>query len=269
MPMSIDHDWWRNCEFGPDDPEIPAIDAMESAIAPLDDETATIRRYITALELCHHKAERHVELLVGAIGAGRLRKIRRGRGARHPREELCQRCTDVLAAWCSGSLGEAAGIEIAGIAAKKLVSYIGVRTRLKVWQVERICDKFRSFLSPTLNYVEMVDHPGHYHPGRYGATYGYHAEFRELTMQTIIHDTQDGQDTEISLASAIDHLQPCNWSFVQNLAIVLRAIGGDCFPETPLAAHARNLELSPIRQRMNVVANALRSFCKGATGPRT
>jgi hypothetical protein len=56
-------------------------------------------------------------------------------------------------------------------------------------------------------------------------------------------------------------LWPCHWRFVENLRIVLDAIGGKLNPETPFAACGRNITLLPNRDRMEVVANTLRAFC--------
>ena len=78
-------------------------------------------------------------------------------------------------------------------------------------------------------------------------------------MQTRIHDTVDGQAAEISLAVAIDLMFPCNWSFVDNLEIVLGAIGGELQSTRPLAACARNIRNAPIRERMRTVCRTLQS----------
>jgi len=87
-------------------------------------------------------------------------------------------------------------------------------------------------------------------------------------MQTVVHDTVDGQDAEVTLASAIDSLEPCHWNFVGNLVIILKAIGGDLFPKKPFAVCARNIKLTPIRGRMKIVSNALRAFCEGEDMPK-
>jgi len=232
------------------------IDTLEDSIPPLDDQTTKIRRLITSLELCHHKAERHVEVIIEAIGSGGTSK---GPGTRpprqrHPIEDLWQNCYDVLSKWCSGSTDEAVHLDVGGVQASELMAFIGDPTPLKVWQVQRIMDKVRSFLEPSFRYVEMVE---------YGEHYREHTEFRDLTMRTLIHDTKDGKDAEITLASAIDHLEPCHWNFVGNLVIVLNAIGGDLFPKEPFAACGRNIKLTPIRDRMKIVSNTLKAFCEG------
>ena len=78
----------------------------------------------------------------------------------------------------------------------------------------------------------------------------------------------DGAPAEFSLADAIDHLEPCNWNFPENLLLVLRAINGNLKPHAPFAVHGRNLRLNPIAGRMRVVAATLREFCgRDAAGP--
>ena len=253
--------WWENCTKE-SDKEIRAIDAIEDRIAPLDDQTAKIRQRITSLELCHHKAERHVELIMKAIGSGDASKGSGRRPAlqRQPVVSCRQNCPwedcydsvwqhgyDALSAWSSGSLAEAMHLDVRGIPAGELVSSVGDPTPLKVWQGQRIMGKVRSFLNPSFRYVEIGE-------------YGEDSEFRSLTMQTIIHDTVDGQDAEVPLAAAIDNLCPCHWDFVGNLVIVLKAIGGDLFPEQPFAACGRNIKLTPIRDKMRRASNTLRAF---------
>ena len=81
------------------------------------------------------------------------------------------------------------------------------------------------------------------------------------TVRTFIRDTENGNEAEISLGLAIDMLWPCHWKFVQNLQIVLEAIGGRLNPQKPFAACGRNITLLPIRGRMEIVSNTLRVFC--------
>ncbi len=252
--------WWENCASEPDE-EILAIDALEGSIAPLDDRTARIRRLITSLELCHHKAERHVEVIIEAIGSGSTSKGpgRRPLGQRHPVEKVWEHCVTVLSAWRAGCPAEAPNLDVGDISASQLLGFIGDRSLLKEWQVQRIVDKVRSFLEPSFRYVEMVEYPERYRE---------HSDFRDLTMEAIIHDTIDGQEAEITLASAIDHLEPCHWDFSGNLVLVLRAIGGGLFPEKPFAACGRNIKLTPIRDRMKIVSDTLRAFCEEGDLPK-
>lgn len=259
--MTETRSWWENCPNQPDD-ETRAIDVLEDSIAPLDDETKRIRRLIMSIESCHHKAARWVELIVEAIGNGSTTKGAgtRPAGKREPVEQIWQNCAAVLSAWCAGCPADAIDFDVGGTPARELVDHVGERTPLKEWQVQRIVDKVREYVAwprsyedPTFRYAEMVEH---------GELYKEHSGFRDRTMQTILHDTVDGEPAEISLAAAIDHLQPCNWNFLENLVIVLKAIGGDLFPKTPFAAHGRNIKLTPIRDRMKVVSNTLRAFCE-------
>jgi hypothetical protein len=90
---------------------------------------------------------------------------------------------------------------------------------------------------------------------------GEDAAFHRLTRETLIHDTIDGQQAQISLEAAIDCLNGCNWNFPNNLVIILRAIGGDLYPSTPFAACGRNVRLVPSRDRMRVVVSTLSLFC--------
>ena len=55
-------------------------------------------------------------------------------------------------------------------------------------------------------------------------------------------------------------LWPCHWDFVENLRIVLAAIGGDLHPAQPFAACGRNMARTPLRPRMKVISDTLRTF---------
>jgi len=270
--------WWNNCDVPDGDEEVAAIDAIEDSIAPLDDETKTIRRLIACLESCHHKAARWAELIIEAIGSGRTTKGEGTRppGKREPIEQVWQNCAAALAAWRAGCPAEAIGLDVGGIPARELIAHVGERTPLKEWQVGRIVDKVREYVvwprayaDPTFRYVGIEECGTGYQSAKAEECpqqYADHADFWNATIRAIIHDTVDGEPAEISLAAAIDHLQPCNWNFLQNLAIVLKAVGGDLLPERPFAAHARNIRLTPIRDRMKLVADTLRAFCQGRVG---
>jgi hypothetical protein len=88
-----------------------------------------------------------------------------------------------------------------------------------------------------------------------------HEDFWLTTARTIIHDTESGDEAALSLALAIDMLWPCHWNFVENLRIVLDAIGGNLRPDKPFAACGRNITLLPIRNRMESVCRTLRTYC--------
>jgi hypothetical protein len=91
--------------------------------------------------------------------------------------------------------------------------------------------------------------------------YKEHEEFWLSTVRTIIHDSENGDEANLSLGLAIDMLMPCHWRFVENFRIVLEAIGGRLKPDKPFAACGRNITLLPIRDRMGIVCRTLRAFC--------
>jgi hypothetical protein len=102
--------------------------------------------------------------------------------------------------------------------------------------------------------------------------YREHADFWYQTVETRINDTElgdvhsvygdlgYGEKTALSLATAIDMLQPCHWDYVQNLETVLGVIGGDSSPRRPFAFCARNIKLSPLRDRMKTISHTLQVF---------
>jgi len=90
--------------------------------------------------------------------------------------------------------------------------------------------------------------------------YSEHEDFWLETVRTIIQDTENGDNAELSLGLAIDMLWPCHWRFVENLQIVLEAIGGKLDPEKPYAACGRNIKLLPNRGRMEIISQTLRIF---------
>ena len=262
MKMSIEiRKWWRNC-FGPydqswpEDKEVAAIDEAEDKLGQLDEETVKIRNLIGRLELCHHKAERHVELIIKAIGEGRTDKTpgQRPVGEIHPREALTELVIGCLTAWINEENYDVPPFGIGGMSVEDLFSFLGEPTPLKVWQVERVCDKLHSFLDPEFRYYEMVEHPEHY---------AEYAHYRGATINTVIRDAVDGEPAKLTLASAIDHFQPCNWNFPSNLIVVLRAIGGDLNPKNPFAAHSRNLSIAPSYQRLKTVVDVLQAYLIG------
>jgi hypothetical protein len=91
--------------------------------------------------------------------------------------------------------------------------------------------------------------------------YKEHEDFWLRTVRTIVHDTENGHEAELSLGLVIDMLMPCHWRFVTNLQVVLEAIGGRLNSNKPFAACGRNIALVPIRRRMEIVSNTLKVFC--------
>lgn len=264
--------WWRNCALETDS-EILAIDRMEDRIAPIDPKTAKIRELISSLELCHHKAERWVVNIINAIGTGETIKGlgTRSPGQQHPAETVWQNTCTALSAWCDGHPGQQADLPIDTLPASQLFASLGQHSPLKQWQVQRVIEKIRSVShgsqscnDPKAQYVWILLDAGEYelaYRDECPVHYKQHEDFWLKTVRTIIHDTENGDEADLSLGLAIDMLWPCNWRFVENLQIVLGAIGGQLNPEESFAACGRNMSLLPIRRRMEIISNTLRVFC--------
>ncbi len=269
--------WWRNCALTPD-PEILAIDRMEDQIAPIAADVSNIRELISSLELCHHKAERWVDNIIAAIGAGETTKGlgTRSPGKRHSAESVWQNACAALSAWIAGCPAAAVDLTIGTVPASQMLSCLGDRSPLKEWQAQRVTEKIRSTIfwpqpqdDPTAEYAWLLLGGDEYDcayrsscPGRFKE----HEQFWLATVKTMIHDTENGAEADISLGVVIDMLWPCHWRFVDNLKVVLGAIGGNLYPEEPLAACGRNIGLLPIRGRMEDVCSTLNTFC-GAPEP--
>lgn len=255
---------WQNC--APElHSEIIAIDKMEDAIAPLDKDTTGIRQLITGFEACYHEAGKEAERIVAAIGAGHCPKQSNVRPPKRKKE--LQNSRRILSRWCKDPTAEAIELDVGGISAEQLLSFIGQPSPLKIWQVQRVVDRVTYALDSSRPYHNMALDLGDYgepgvHPA--GEHYKDDATFLEQTKQTIIHDTVDGRKAKISLAMAIDLLMPCHWDFVGGLVIILKAIGGDLHPDKPYACCARNLSLSPLCNRIKTISNTLRVFWKGS-----
>lgn len=254
------------------DSEIIAIDGMEDRIAPLGANVSRIRELISSLELCHHKADRWVYNIIEAIGAGETTKGlgTRPPGPTHPAETVWQNACAALSAWRAGCSSTMADLPIDNIPASRLLACLGERSALKEWQVQRVIEKIRSFIhwpqsrdDPKVQYVWLLLSPGDYefvYLNQCPDPYKEHEEFWRITVRTLIHDTENGDDANLSLAIAIDMLWPCHWRFVDNLRIVLDAIGGKLNSEKPFAACGRNINLLPARHRMENICNTLRTF---------
>jgi hypothetical protein len=250
-----------------------AIDEMEDHLAPVGANVSKIRELISSLELCHHKADRWVYNTLEAIGAEQTTK---GLGTRspdqqHAREAVWQHACAALSAWCAGCPGTKIDLSIDTIPASQLLACLGERSPLKEWQAQRVIEKIRSVIhwprsgdDPAAQYVWMLLGDGEYecaYLDQCPEHYKEHEKFWETTARTIIHDTEHGDEADLSLALAIDMLWPCHWGFVENLRIVLDAIGGKLNAEKPFAACGRNISLSPIRHQMEIVSNTLKVFC--------
>jgi hypothetical protein len=264
--------WWRNCALE-SDAEIEAIDATEDGMAPVSENVQKIRELISSLELCHHKADRWVFNIIEAIGKGETDK---GLGTRpadqvHPVEKVWQSACAALSAWCAGAPSTKVDISVGKVPAARLLAWLGTRSPLKEWQVQRVIERIRSMIhwprsddDPSANYTWLLLSAGEYdfaYLTECPAQYEEHEDFWKITARTLIRDTEDGDRTELSLALAIDMLWPCHWGFLQNLQIVLAAIGGNLEPATPFAACGRNISLLPNRPRMEIAADTLSLFC--------
>jgi hypothetical protein len=244
------------------DKEILAIDAMEEAIEPLDEETTKIRGLITGLEPCYHEVDIEAERIIKAIGSGQCPPESNERPPKRKKE--LEDCYQILSRWCGDTAVRDIDLKLVDISAEKLLSYIGQASPLKVWQVERIVDKVTEALDKSQPYYMMVFDIREYAPGALppGEHYKDASEFLEQTKNTIIHDTVDGQEARMSLAMAIDMLEPCNWDFVGGIVTLLKAIGGELHPERPYVCHQRNLKLNPLCDRMRTISNTLGAFWK-------
>ncbi len=246
---------------------------MEDNLVPLDPSIVKVRELISCFELCHHKAERWIHNIVEAIGTGDTAKGlgTRSSDQRHPAEAVWQSACAALSAWCQGDSDTLAELSIGDVPAARLVSGLGERSPLKEWQVQRVIEKIRSLIhwphaadDPTVRYEWLL-----LGGGEYEATYRSdcparhkdHEDFWLTTVRTIIHDTDHGQDADLSLGLAIDMLWPCHWDFVRNLQLVLGAIGGQLQPEKPFAACGRNITFVPHQKRLEAVYAALHAFC--------
>jgi hypothetical protein len=264
--------WWRNCALE-DDSEILAIDRMEDHIAPIATNVSKIRELISSLELCHHKAERWISNIIEAIGTGETRKGlgTRSPGQQHPTEKVWQNACAALATWVAGCPSSSIDLTIDNVPASRILACLGERSPLKEWQVQRVIEKIRSSIhwpqsldDPTAQYVWILLSGGDYesvYRNQCPDHYKEHQDFWLRTVRTIIHDTENKDETDLSLGLAIDMLWPCHWNFVENLQIVLEAIGGRLNPEKAFAACGRNITLLPIRRRMGIVSNTLKVFC--------
>ena len=266
---------WRNCAALDSDSEILTIDRMEDRIAPLAANVSKIRELISTLELCHHKAERWVGNIIEAIGTGETSK---GLGTRssdrkHPVEKVWQNACAILSAWVAGCPATSIDLTIDSVPASRILAGLGERSPLKEWQVQRVVEKIHNYIhwpqsldDPTAQYVWILLSGSEYelaYRNKCPEHYKEHEDFWLRTVRTIIHDTENGDDADLSLGLAIDMLWPCHWNFGENLQIVLDAIGGRLYPEKAFAACGRNITPLPIQRRMKVISDTLKLFCDG------
>ena len=259
---------WQNCGALDDkrlleDEEILAIDAMEDSIAPLDDNTVHIRGLIRRFEYCYHEADKEAEMIVGAIGSGQIPVESNDRPPQ--RKQELQNTHDILSAWCQDEPTSCKDLCVGPVSAKELFDCLGKPTDLKRWQVQRMIDQLKWALDRSYSYhVMALDMDGFGQPIELKAEEYYkdHLDFLNQTTTTMIHYTLDGKDSEMSLALAIDLHSPCNWNFIGNLVILLKAINGDLHPKESFAPCSLNASLTPLRGRLQTIANTLRVFWK-------
>ena len=259
--------WWNCC--APDDEsslgyeELAAIDAMEDGIAPLDDQTTAIRQLITRFELCYREADKEAERIVNAISTGVLPAESAERSPKRKMElENSQR---ILSQWCEDQTVEDMNIDVGGVSADELASFIGKPNPLKIWQVRRIVERVVEALDPSQPYHRMaLDVGDRGEPATCSAQECYkdNADFLERTRKAAIHDKVDGRKSKVSLAMAVDLLMPCHWDFVGALVAILKAIGGNLHPVEAFSCCARNVKLSPLCDRVKIISNTLGAFWK-------
>jgi len=247
-----------------EDKELLGIDAMEDSIGPLDDNTVHIRGLITLFSSCYHEADKEAEMIIRAIGSGQRPVESKERPPQRKRE--LQNSLDILSAWCEGDSDKCKALDVGGIPADKLLGYLGKPTDLKVWQVQRIIDKLKLALDRSCSYHNMaLDIDGYGQPIDLKADEYYkdHLDFLNQTTAAMINYTLDDKKSQMSLAMAIDFFRPCNWNFVGNLVIILKAIDGDLQPDKPFTPCCLNSKLTPLRNRLRIISNTLKAFCEG------
>jgi hypothetical protein len=250
-----------------------AIDALEDELAPLDPGIDAVRELISSFELCHHKAGRWVANIIEAIGAGQTAKGlgTRDRGRRHDAETVWEEVCNALSSWCAGQPASSFEGTVGTVSVADLISLIGARTPLKEWQVQRVIEKVRSLVDwppasddPSAGFAWILFSEGtdgssfrHQCPQRFAD----HDEQWRTTVRTIIRDRHDGREAPISLGLAIDMLWPCHWDFLDNLRLVLGAIGGALDPDRPFTACGRNIQHLPERRYYQLICETLQKFC--------
>ena len=247
------------------DDEVLEIDRMEDAISPLNEQTTQISMLIMAFSSCYHEADKEAERIIQAIGSGQPPAEEKERPPQRQRE--LQNSHDILSAWCKGQSAKCADLGVGGIPAGELIGYLGEPSALKIWQVQRVIDKLKQVLDYSYPYHNMaLDIDGNGQPIEIKAEEYYkdHLDFLNQTTAVIIDCTLDGEKPGwMSLAYAIDMLRPCNWNYVGNLVIILKAIAGDLCPDKPFAPCCINKRLTPLRDRLRVISHTLKIFCEG------
>ena len=222
---------WVNCALSTD-PEIEAIDAMEDALGEVPEGAQRVRALISTFELCHHDAAHRMDNLLDAIDALDTDK---GFGTRPP--------------------GRVHPIEQVWAAAIARVEELVVNAdSLREWQLRRVVERIRSVLDPTQSYAWLLLSDDGSYRDTCPEVYLPGEEHWRATAKTMLHDPE-----ELPLALAIDMLWPCHWRFEENLQIVLDAIDGELRPKVPFTACGRNIEMTPLRERVEQMCARLRT----------
>ena len=156
---------WLNC-FGPDDKsflddkELLSIDAMEDSISSLDEQTAAVRGIITRFEACYHEADKEAEYIIKSITAGHCLEQSEERPPER-RKEL-ENARRILSMWCENQNIKNMQLDVGGVPAEKLISFIGKPSPLKIWQVERVVDRISQALDPNHTYHNLALDLGDY-----------------------------------------------------------------------------------------------------------
>ena len=261
--MAMLEEYWRACGIEVD-AEVLETDAMEDSIAPLNEQATQIRGLITAFSSCYHEADKEAERIIRAIGAGEPPAEEKDRPPQRKRE--LQNSLEILLAWCEGDSERCSALDVGGIRAEELFAYLGEPSPLKIWQAQRLIDKIRQALDYSCSYHNMaLDIDGSGQPLEIKAEEHYkdHLDFLTQTTAAMINCTLEGKKDEMSLALAIDMFRPCNWNYVGNLVIILKAIAGDLYPDKPFAPCCINKRLTPLRDRLRVISHTLKTFCEG------
>ncbi len=262
--MAMLEEYWQACGIEAD-AEVLEIDRMEDAISPLNEQTTQISALITAFSSCYHEADKEAERIIQAIGSGEPPVEEKDRPPQRKRE--LQNSHDILSAWCEGQSAKCADLDVGGISAGELVAYLGEPIPLKIWQVQRVIDKLKQALDQSPCYHNMaLEIDGYGQPLEIKAEEYYKDQLDFLTQTTaaMINCTLEGKKDEMSLALAIDMFRPCNWNYVGNLVIILKAIAGDLYPDKTFAPCCINKRLTPLRDRLRVISHTLKTFCEGA-----
>ena len=268
--------WWDNC--GTTDRETVELDRIEVMLSPLAENVRQTRTLIGGIEMCHHKTERWIALIIDAIGSGQPSGGlgSRSQGQRHPIETSWAAACGALAAWCEGQTSQEEDRVARSNRFTKMTSALGVSSELKRWQVSRVEHRVRSYIG----WPENDQYPFMVEPliadlvtAVCPTEYKDDEVFWRETVDTILHEQSENLDKEgfiakegylesadISLAIAIDMLWPCNWNFEVNLYTVLEAIGGKTVLRRPFAACARNIRRAPVLRQMEELCRTLDTY---------